>query len=137
MKYLFVSEHADGSVVRQTPADVSLFNDEKSAFYDVASNPSPCVKFTLVSPESYVAIELTTGVFDVNGLRFAAHAPEVGPIDNVELRYFRRRSHPVRFGVSDEGLIAMPQPEEPIVFRIGFAGTLADGSVFERVLEVA
>lgn len=87
LRYLFTATFQDGTTIEQTPEDVSKFSppvkDEngelkgKSRFFDVLEyeKESPLVQFSLKEVSrlgvlfNQVDLDLTTGIFTVNGLQ--------------------------------------------------------------------
>jgi hypothetical protein len=75
LKYLFAATFADGHVVKQTQADVSLLcppdaeGNGKSAFYDVLNYPGELTLFSLVDCDGYIkaTVDLNAGLILANG----------------------------------------------------------------------
>jgi hypothetical protein len=90
LKYLFIAEFFDGSVYRQTPDDTSRVDPLRSCFYDVLNHPAPVTRFTLRGEDALSAsVELTTGLFTVNGVTFRAGDPRCVP-SSYRLVFYRQ-----------------------------------------------
>src|SRR5258707_14004136 len=77
LKYLFVVEYTDGTTYHQTPEDKSKLDpDKRSEFYDVLQSGKTIKRFSLVEDTrlallgmgNKITVDLTTGLFEVNGL---------------------------------------------------------------------
>lgn len=87
LKYLFVAEHSDGTIVDQTNEDISLTKEHGSAFSDVKIDL--VTRFHLASKTDHVLVDLTDGHFEVNGFSFQLHEQTFVPVNPLRLVYFR------------------------------------------------
>lgn len=89
LDWLFVAFFDDGSVIKQTQADVSV-TGKGSAFTDVLVNPAKLTHFELRKDGQAVTLDLTTGNFVVNGTALQIHPQHFDPTKhNLTLTYFR------------------------------------------------
>ena len=100
LNYRFVAIFADGHQIIQSPEDESKLDPEKrSAFYDVLEYEKnfPLVRFVL-NEEGYgvlgrertqVFVDLTTGLFTVNGVEINIADQNFIPTEPLRLIYFR------------------------------------------------
>jgi hypothetical protein len=122
-KYLFEAHLIDGTIIQQSPDDVSHVDPNQSSFYDVIQQHDQIEAFGLYSDEdiaTYV-VDLTDGHFEVNGHSFNAHDPQVVlPKDTIyRLIYFRRNN--VHFAANAEGV---DQLAHEITYFIGWQATI-------------
>lgn len=91
LRFLFVAEFDDGSQFAQTHEDVSQLDPGKSAFFDVLEfgKTKQLVRFHLTDKLNWYTVDLRDGLFEVNGMAFAAHDQNFAPILPLTLIYFR------------------------------------------------
>lgn len=89
LRYLFVAELSDGSLIAQTPEDKSELAEGKSAFYDVLQREDDIVRFHLQDGVNWYTVDLRDGLFEVNGMPFYAHSQFQVPELPLHLIYFR------------------------------------------------
>lgn len=70
LKYLFKVKFTDGTTFKQTDQDVSKIDPKRSAFYDVLHSEKPIKSFTLSKLLDYWTVDLETGEFSHNGIKF-------------------------------------------------------------------
>jgi hypothetical protein len=91
LRFLFVAEFEDGSQLAQTHEDASQFDPSKSAFFDVLkySESKKLTRFHLTDKLNWYTVDLRDGLFEVNGMAFAAHPQYFVPNPPLTLIYFR------------------------------------------------
>ena len=90
LRWLFVAEFADGSIIKQAKDDKSTTSENGSAFTDVINSGKDLVGFSLIQGSQYAAADLKTGAFIINGTPFIAHEQDFDPsMYKLELIYFR------------------------------------------------
>lgn len=131
LKYCFNAFFQDGTILGQTPEDLSLLDPEKrSRFYDVCEKEkeNPLVKFEMRGEGHVYLVDLIDGHFEVDGVSFVMHEEE---LSGFKLIYYRRHTH--NFIVGRE-----KKPEETlhdISFRMGWQCTV-DGKNYQRVMQI-
>jgi hypothetical protein len=106
LQYLFEAHLKDGTVISQTPQDVSLVDPEKSAYYDVMQRLSEVEVFGIYNDKATYVVDLRDGHFEINGIPFNTLSKEdsteddieLGPDQKFELVYFRRHVHVTMVG---------------------------------------
>jgi len=95
LKYLFVAEFIDGSVIEQTPEDRSKLDPEKrSEFYDVLQSGKELRSFSLVGNGQKVTVDLITGLFEVNGLPILLESDKLPTLpEKFTLIFYRQHTH--------------------------------------------
>lgn len=97
LKYLFTAYFEDGTLIDQGD-DKSLLDEKRSRFFDVLEyeKTSKLVRFSLISAEvgegiltDEYSVDLTTGVFSVNGVEFEACDQNFIPTEPLRIVYFR------------------------------------------------
>lgn len=95
LKYLFECEFADGSILVQTPEDVSAIDSKRSQFYDCLEKDkkSPITRFALKGDGKHLLVDLLDGHFELNDIPFNCHEnlPEKKPIRR--LIFYRQHTH--------------------------------------------
>lgn len=93
LRYLFEAHLKDGTVIRQTPEDVSTAEPlTRSAFYDVAQRIDEVVYFGLHNDRYSYVVDLRDGHFEINGVPFSAQpvtSPRIVEGGKFKLVYFR------------------------------------------------
>lgn len=80
---MFVAHYRDGSAYQSNAEDQSVQDPSKSAWYDIREKPikpeADLVRFTLIAPlqlmPNVVAVDLTDGHMEINGMRLALTCP--------------------------------------------------------------
>jgi hypothetical protein len=91
----------DGTVIQQTPEDVSKVDPTKSAYYDVCQRLSDVVVFGFFNDDHSYLVDLRDGHFEVDGTVINVHTEEdleLMPDQKFELVYFRRHVHVTAVG---------------------------------------
>jgi hypothetical protein len=148
MKYLFECHFNDGTVVQQTPEDISKTDPGRSAFYDVTSRADDIVVFGIFNNQNTYAVDLRDGSFLVNNAKFTIpsmvktevthedksvteeDAPFVAaPDQKFELIYFRRHSHLTIVGP------ALPKElSHQIEFYIGWKTKVGEQEIQQTII---
>lgn len=120
LDYLFIAEAENGTVISQTPDDVSRLDPTKSSFYDVLQN-LPLKKFTLVGKGHLLTVDFTDGHIEIDGRSvYSQRPPEKGKIEPI---YYRKVQQMQRVTVYEDGF-RDTQPTLPAVrYYIGWQTT--------------
>lgn len=102
LKYLFEAHFSDGTVIRQSPEDVSTTSPGKSAFYDVQQRLGDVVNFVLTDGTNRFLVDLRDGHFESNAIRFFPLDPETRIPDGTTFRLIYFRRHKVDFNIGYE-----------------------------------
>lgn len=130
LKYLFECHFADGTVISQTPEDVSANTPGKNAFYDVLQRMDEVVLFGLISDDHAYAVDLQTGWFQANHADFAVPNDLPEGEHKFRLVYFRRNFQTVAVGGE------LPEELSHIVeYHIGWQTTI-DGKNYQQTIKV-
>jgi len=127
LKYLFDANFSDGSVIRQTPEDVSALDPSKSAFFDVLQR-NDLVFFRLRDREHSYSVDLIDGSFYIDTFAFEAQ-PSGQPIPEggkYKLIYWRDHKH--IFNAGEEN-------SHEVAYRFGWEYTV-DGKTWTQTLVV-
>ena len=135
LNYLFEAHLKDGSVIRQTQADVSTANPAKSAWFDVLQRADDVACLMLVRQNgaahhpAALVVHLLDGIFEVGGARFYAlpFSAQDRPLTGGKFRpqYFRRHS-----------LNMLNGTELPTGFAIGWEYVIDGKVIAKQVIEV-
>lgn len=131
LAYLFVALHEDGSSVVQTPEDVSQTPEgkaaNKSAYSDV--DQDKVVRFELHGRGHQYAVDLRSGIFEIDGRLFWNGDPDDFPPPQVPLRlvYFRRTLQSRRLKIKDGEVIESLTLEAVRRHFFGWQATLPNG----------
>jgi hypothetical protein len=101
LSYLFEAHFNDGSMIQQTPQDVSVVDPEKSAYYDVMQRLGDVKVFGIYNDKNTYVVDLRDGHFEINGVPFSVSSEEdldLMPDQKFELVYFRRHKHVTAVG---------------------------------------
>ena len=129
LKYLFECHLADGTIIRQTPEDVSAHTPGKNAFYDVLQRIDEVVLFGLIAEENAYAVDLRTGWFQANCADFCIPNDLPEGDHKFRLIYFRRNFHTVMMGGE------LPEELKHIVeYHIGWQTTV-DGKNYQQTIK--
>lgn len=123
MKYMWVAEYRDGSVIEQPLNDLSVTDPSRSAFFDIQQDRVKA--FILIGVNATYLVDLSDGHFEVNGIPFKFHESREG-LSNFELVFFRRHK------IVSSG----PNHNESVVFRFGWKAKNHEGLKVERVMEI-
>ena len=128
LKYLFDVQFDDGSSYTQNREDVSVIEPEKrSCFFDVQRQIESGKKvewFTLSDGDTFYAVNLKDGRFNVNGKEFFMH--EERDLEDFRIIFFRQHTHNFNAG---------QELSHEIVYRMGWQIT-KDGKNIQRVMEI-
>jgi len=91
LDYLFECRFSDGTILKQTQADVSTTDVTKSAFYDVLQGVP--VVFSISNGTHLYTVDLGDGHFEIDGIRFFIHGNRPEGDCTYRLIYFRRHHH--------------------------------------------
>lgn len=99
-KYKFKAVYEDGSVIEQGASDSSETTPGKSRFFDVLEKEkdSKLLTFELVSPETTIKTSLVDGHFEINGVQFLQHRPDLNPYKDFRIIYYRTVKRTVTMG---------------------------------------
>ena len=99
--YLFEAVFNDGTSIKQNPEDESTITPGKNCFYDVLQRIADVVTFTISNDENTATVYLKTGLFELNGVTFAASNPSQQFPHDTQFRliYFRRITHSYGAGI--------------------------------------
>lgn len=134
LKYLFIAEFVDGSIIEQDASDKSLIDPAKrSRFFDVMQaieSGTQLRRFTLVEqgPEANrYAVDLRDGSFAVNGKTFRMHE---GDLTQAGLRIIFWRAHTHTYHQLSGNELG-----HDIVYRMGWQYTM-NGTNYQEVMEI-
>ncbi|MBA2706144.1 MAG: hypothetical protein H0U60_20100 [Blastocatellia bacterium] len=85
---LFVAEHTDGLIVKQTQEDVSATDPTRSAFYDVHLDRVKTLSLVR-GDETVASVDLETGKFTVGNVTFDTTDQSFVKDEPLKLIYFR------------------------------------------------
>jgi hypothetical protein len=129
LAYLFECHFADGTVLQQTPEDLSKTEPNKSAFYDVLQRNDEVIVFGIVNDDHTYAVDLRDGHFEIDGVPLYVHGQdELPPDTKYRVVYFRRVSHMITQGYE----IA----ESAVKYHIGWQATV-DGKNYQKTIAVS
>lgn len=129
LKYLFEAHLSDGTVIQQTPQDVSRIEPGRSAFYDVQQRIADIKYFGLFSENATYLVDLTDGHFEIDGKPFHVRDPQM-PVQEgtiYRLIYFRRHQVHFNLGLEEIG--------HDIQFFLGWQTTI-DGKNYQQTIVV-
>ena len=130
LKYLFEAHFRDDSVVEQTQDDRSATVEGKNAFYDVLQRISEVQTLSLTDGEIIASVDLTSGLFSLNGFTFQAGDPSIPNLKNAtgfRLIYFKRHRHHFSQDGTEQG--------HEIEYHIGWQTTI-DGKNYQQTIAV-
>ena len=126
LEYLFTARFRDGSVIHQTPQDVSRLEPlTRSAFYDVLQRLPEVESFTLYNGRTGHTVFLTDGHFNSDG-RILVNPH--GELTNFRLIYFRTVSQ----NMEGDTL----KPARVTKYVIGWQANDAKGQNFQMKIEI-
>lgn len=119
MKYLFGCRFTDGTVYEQNAGDVSLYDPNRSCYFDVVNlmKEKQIGHFWLEGDGDHYEVNMIDGHFEVNGKMVNIHPQGVVP-KNLELVYYRQRRHHRNVLVKDGDVVGIlgSYEEEPVFF---------------------
>jgi hypothetical protein len=137
MKYLFEAHFSDGSVISQTPDDISTIDPTlRSTFYDVAQRLDDVVLFGLYDNDHKYVVDLRDGHFEIDGVPFSAQpvsAPTILEGGKFKLLYFRDHQQEITISADGERTAG----SHYISFRFGWEYTDPHGKTHIQTLVIA
>lgn len=133
LKFLFEASYKDGTIYTQGAEDSSLFVKDKNAFFDIFYQPfkplEELVEFKLLNTETQdtYSVNLKSGMFSVNGLRFEVGEPLPDPRAERRLIFFKRHFHNFNIG--------MEEKSHDIQYHIGWQATIK-GKNYQQTINV-
>lgn len=143
LKYLFEAHLKDGTIIRQTPSDISTLDSSRSAYYDVVQRLDEVRTFGLYNDNNVFTVSLEDGHFEVNGTPFSAQ-PTTQPIINeggkFKLVYFRdhQQEFVLSATVGDDGQIIESRSLGPHYhqYRMGWEYYDPSGQVYQQTIVI-
>lgn len=132
LNYHFVAEFDDGSVIEQTPDDISVLDPKKSEFYDVLQAKKTLKWFSLVGDRTY-SLDLETGTFEINGSAFIV-GDQIDTKDSLELIYYKqvRRHQNITVDTKTGQELDRQDAGMDITWILGFKVKNSKGELVER-----
>jgi hypothetical protein len=120
LSYLFECHLNDGTLIQQTPEDVSVLDPTRSAYYDVVQRKADVEVFGIFNDDHTYAVDLRDGHFEIDGVPFNVLSgdPVLAVDQKLELVYFRRHIQTMVLGA-----VEMIE-EAPTEFFIGWKTTI-------------
>lgn len=136
LRYLFVAQMSDGTIIRQTPEDVSTAEPlTRSAFYDVENNAADVVFFGLYNNDNTYLVDLRDGHFEINGVPFSAQ-PVTKPCINeggeFKLVYYRDHQQELVMSANGEPKAGNHYHQ----YRLGWTYTDPNGKLYEQTIVI-
>ena len=126
LDYLFTARFRDGTVIHQTPQDVSALEPlTRSAFYDVAQRLADVVSFTLTDGKHEHTVFLADGHFKTDGRIIPCPRSD---LINFRLIYFRQMQQAITGTFKH-------RPEVKL-YVIGWQANDATGKNYQMHLEI-
>lgn len=90
-RYKFVATYEDGTVIEQNESDISEIDEAKSRFFDVLEKAKEVklVSFVLKGEGFEAGVDLRDGHFEINGVPFFQHRPDLDPYKDFRIIYYR------------------------------------------------
>jgi hypothetical protein len=140
LKYLFFVEYTDGTIYQQTPEDKSKIDPEKrSEFYDVLHSGKIIKRFSLIGDGNKVTVDLSTGLFYVNGLAVLLESDQLPTRpDLFDLIFYRQwtKDQNVTFSTKTGQILNRKPAGSFCEYFIGWRCTIA-GREYKQKLAVA
>lgn len=142
LKYLFIAEFKDGSLLAQTPEDKSTLDPEKrSQFYDVLESGKELKRFTLVEKKiigkgNTITVDLENGIFYVNTLPVLLESEKLPGIpEKFELIFYRQHTHNmnVTFAENKKDILDMESKEHYCEYFIGWKCNIKGKSYQQKI----
>lgn len=131
LKYHFEALFFDGSIITQTPEDISALDPIRSQFYDVVQRMDEVHRFSLTDGKNVYLVDLTDGHFEINGITFNTQDPSnVPPASKWRLIFFRRHQHHFRVGTTEE-------IGHTIEYHIGRQTTTPQGKNYQQTISIS
>ena len=126
----------DGTVIKQTPEDVSTAEPlTRSAYYDVAQRLDDVVAFGLYNDKNQYVVDLRDGHFEINGVPFSAQ-PVTSPCINEggKFRLVYYRDHQQELVMTNGGA---PQPgTHHHQYRMGWEYFDPNGKTYQQTIVI-
>jgi len=136
LKYLFTAYFADGSVFNQPEDDHSELDPEKrSAFYDVLASEKELVRFSLRGEGNQFTVDLKTGEFGVNGVKFFPVSDSILPIANPKFRLIFLRWHEAKTNMDVESGEVENTVDKIIAYDLGWECRI-DGKNYKQIIRI-
>jgi hypothetical protein len=130
LAYLFECHFVDGTMIQQTPDDISKLDSARSAFYDVSQRIDEVIVFGLVNDDHTYVVDLRDGHFEIDGVPFDISGQDELPAGtSYRLIYFRRVVHTIT-----QGFVNMT--DSTVKYHIGWQATV-DGKNFQQTISVS
>jgi hypothetical protein len=126
--YNFTAFYEDGSIIEQNEEDKSELLEGKSRFYDVLEKEkeSKLISFVLHNDEFQIGVDLRDGHFEMNGIPFFQHRPDLQNYEDFRIIYYRTVKH----GMNSEGQIIA---SEILGYSIGWQTTYEGTNVKKEI----
>lgn len=125
LKYLFTCVYKDESLYYQNPSDISATDPSKSCFFDVRQEDLALFQLSEAETGNWFAVNLVTGEFLANGLKFRMHEEA---LSGFRLIFFRRHTH--QFNSS------LQEKSHSVVYRMGWQATDEKGQNIQRIMQL-
>jgi hypothetical protein len=108
LKYLFTVEYQDGTIHKQTPADKSTIENNRSEFFDVLNSGKKLKSFMLKEQAlfrpKWIKVDLTNGQFtqSSNANPVFEGDSQTPDVKDVELIFYRQHEHDFIRGTNKE-----------------------------------
>ena len=101
LDFIFIAELFNGTIYKQTPADISLTTPGRSAYYDIKD--TKIKRFSLVGKGHIFTIDLETGNLEVDGNKIYTKRPP----ERSELRliYYRQVQQHMQVGIEQDKML--------------------------------
>lgn len=105
--YSYTATFEDGTQIVQDHTDengdVSLTTETGSRFTDVLakSEESPLVSFVVHNENFSFGVDLTDGHFEINGIGFYQHRPDLNNYKDFRIIYYRTVKHEINQGTGE------------------------------------
>jgi len=144
LRYLFEAHLKDGTVIRQTPEDVSTAEPlTRSAFYDVAQRIDEVRVFGLYNDKHTYIVSLEDGHFEIDGVPFSAQpvtSPCIAEGGKFKLLYFRDHQQEIHVSakVEEDGSVTETRTagEHYHQYRMGWEYTDPRGRVYHQTIVI-
>lgn len=138
LKYRFVAEYVDGTILQQNAEDVSAVDPKRSAYFDV--DHSRLRAFALLGKEHNFLVDLQDGHFEVDKVVFSVHDAK-DAVPPFKLVFFRRHQNSIKmdYRVEQNGDTLWQRTYDPthrVSFRLGWEAQTPSGDPVHRILEI-
>jgi len=95
--YKFVATYEDGTVIEMNEDDSSI-TGQGSSFTDVLNKEkeSKLISFVITDGQNIAGVDLQDGHFELNGIPFFQHRPDLTPYKDFRIIYYRTVRQEVR-----------------------------------------